>query len=315
MPESNLPPTEPEQAPRWRREHNRYAIGFVILLHLVLGMFLMLSTSRKPTPKQEQRSVDVVMFQEKVPEPKIPEPKPEPKKLEPPPAEVPPMPELPPVKVAEKPVPAPPVVDAPPAPKAAVAPPPPPPPPPPPKVADKTPPKVFEECAAASDRNMIADVYILRPDTQSVNEMKRRKPVKRVCMSQLNIAPRNFNEGFPGLGSTDWFGLDIRFTVNIAETDTWELMLLSDDGAILSIDGREVINNDGIHPPSPEMATVKLEKGLRNFRVRYYQGGAYGLMALILGWRKPGAADFDYLPRKLIGRPPEGTLPEIKPAE
>ena len=106
------------------------------------------------------------------------------------------------------------------------------------------------------------------------------------------------------MGSTnEWFGLDIRFTVNIPETTTWELMLLADDGAVLSIDDENVIDNDGIHAPTPVATTVKLEKGLRNFRVRYFQGPGPDL-ALMLAYKKPGAADYGYVPRSLIGRPP-----------
>jgi len=311
-PETSLPPPEPEREPRWRREYNRYAIGFVILLHLVLGTSLIVAISRKPSSKPEPRRVDVVVFAPKAPEKVIPEPKPEPTKLEPPPAQIPPMPELPPVAVAEKPVAAPPVVDAKPAPVPAVAAPPPPPQPPPPtppvaKAADSAPPKLFEECAESSDRQMVADIYRLGRDTQSVSEMRRRKPVKRVCLAQLDITPRSFREGFPGLDSmNEWFGMDIRFTVNIAETGTWELMLLADDGAVLSIDDENVIQNDGIHAPTPVATKIKLEKGLRNFRVRYFQGPGPDL-ALMLAWKKPGTADYSYVPRSLIGRPP-GTM-------
>lgn len=308
-PETSLPEPEPEHGPRWRRHYNRYAIGLVILLHLVLGTALMVASSRKHSPKPEPRRVDVALLAQKVPEKVIPEPQPEPKKLEPPPALIPPMPELPPVTVADKPVPAPPVADAKPAPAvAAPAPPPPPPPPPVAKAADSTPPKLFEECAESSDRHMVADVYRLNQGALSVTEMRRRKPIKRVCLAQLDITPRSFREGFPGLGSTvEWFGLDIRFTVNIAEAATWEVMLLADDGAILSVDDENVIDNDGIHAPTPVATRIKLEKGLHNFRVRYFQGPGPDL-ALMLAWKKPGAADYGYLPRSLIGRPPAGTL-------
>jgi hypothetical protein len=183
------------------------------------------------------------------------------------------------------------------------------------KAAASAPPKLFEECADSSDRHMIADVYRLTAGNQSVFDMRRRKPIKRVCLAQLDIAPRPFREGFPGLGSTvEWFGLDIRFTVNIAETATWEVMLLADDGAVLSIDDENVIDNDGIHAPTPVATSIKLEKGLRNFRVRYFQGPGPDL-ALMLAWKKPGAADYSYLPRSLIGRPPLAMLAPLQPKE
>ncbi|MRV76472.1 hypothetical protein GJ700_32655 [Duganella sp. FT92W] len=313
-----MPQSEPDREPHWQRKNNRYAIGLVILLHLALGLFVMLSNFRRPPPKPEPRNVDVVIFEAKVPEKELPTPPLEPKEVQPPMAEIPPMPDLPPAKVPDNPAPAKPVVDAIPAPPPApvvAAPPPPPPPPPVAKEVASTPPKLFEECAEASDRHMVADVYRLTVGNQSVSEMRRRKPIKRVCLTQLDITPRSFREGFPGMGSTvEWFGMDIRFTVNIAETATWELMLLADDGAILSIDDENVIDNDGIHAPTPVATRVKLEKGLRNFRVRYFQGPGPDL-ALMLAWKKPGAADYSYVPRSLIGRPPAGSLPQIQQKE
>jgi hypothetical protein len=314
LPETSLPPSGAEREPHWERKHNRSAIGLVILLHLALGAIVMLEPSRKPPPKPGPRSVDVVLFEAKVLERDIPEPLPEPREVAPPTVEPPSMPDLPPVKVAESPVAAPLAVDAvsAPAPSIAAAPPPPPPPPQPAAKEASEPPKLFEECADSSDRQMVADVYRLTVGNQSVSEMRRKKPIKRVCLAQLDITPRSFREGFPGMGSTvEWFGMDIRFTVNIAETATWELLLLADDGAILSVDDENVIENDGIHAPTPVATRIKLEKGLRNFRVRYFQGPGPDL-ALMLAWKKPGAADYSYLPRSLLGRPPAGALPPIQ---
>jgi hypothetical protein len=313
-PKAGLPPPESERKPRWGRNYNRYAICLVVLLHLILGTSLMVATSRTSAPKREQRRVDVMLVTPTLPEPAIPEPEPEPQNTDPVLTEVPPIPELPPVAIAEKPMTAPPVADTKPAP-APVADAPPPPPPPVAKAADSAPPKLFEECADASDRHMVADVYRLTAGNRSVFDIRRRKPIKRVCLTQLDITPRPFQEGFPGMGSTvEWFGMDIRFTVNIAETSTWELLLLADDGAVLSIDDENVIDNDGIHAPTPVATRIKLEKGLRNFRVRYFQGPGPDL-ALMLAWKKPGAADYSYVPRNLIGRPPAAMLAPLQAAE
>jgi hypothetical protein len=312
-PESGLPPPETEGQPSLPRKNRRYALGIVLLIHLALLTAALLSRVHRPAPPP--RSVDMILVQEQVPEKKITEHPSVGSDIAPP-------------VIAPPPIAPPPVIDvvseATRAPSAAAAPipvpvPPPPPPPPPPEPAKEavaaTPPKLFEECGDSSDRHMVADVYRLPTGSRSVSDMRRRKPIKRVCLAQLNITPRSFQEGFPGMGSiVDWFGMDIRFTVNIAETTTWELMLLADDGAILSIDDENVIDNDGIHPPTPVATTVKLEKGSHNFRVRYFQGPGPDL-ALMLAYKKPGAADYGYLPRSLIGRPPASMLPPIQSKE
>jgi hypothetical protein len=35
----------------------------------------------------------------------------------------------------------------------------------------------------------------------------------------------------------------------------------------------------------------------------------------MLAWKKPGAADYGYIPRSLIGRPPAGTLAQLQTKE
>jgi hypothetical protein len=162
--------------------------------------------------------------------------------------------------------------------------------------------KLFEECANAPDRPLVADVYRLPQSTNSVDAMRQRTPIMRVCLSQLDITPRPFRQGFPGLdGLIEWFGLDIRFTVNIPSTGRWDLKLVSDDGAILSIDGKDIINNDGVHRATARWAQVELAGGVRNFRVRYFQGPREQI-ALMLVWRKEGDKEFGYVPVSLLGR-------------
>lgn len=291
------PPTaEPAQRPQWQGRHNGYALAIAVLIHLALLVAVLSWRSRVPPPKKPPIT-DVKIIQDKT-APKPPEPMPAPKM---PDLARPVIPELPVIEVLKV-EPVPPPAPPPPAPA---------PPPPAPQVAaapaasSPVPPKLFEDCGDSPDRKMIAEVFRLRPGFTSVKDIRRLKSIKTVCLAQLDVSPRKFTDGFPGLDMSEWFALDIRFTVNIPGDITMDLLLLSDDGAILNVDDEEVINNDGIHAPEPVMATVKLAKGLRNFRVRYFQGPAPDL-ALALLWKKPGApdADYRYIPQRLLGRPP-----------
>ena len=308
-PESRSTAPETEAQPSFRRGNRRVAMAVVLLIHLALLATVLLSRVRKPESPLP-RAVDVVILDEKTTEKKVVEAPPDivPPTVAPPPPLA--MPTLPALDIVPDAIRAPAPAPAP-APVAGPAVAPPPAAAPAKEVVSSAPPKIFEECAEGTDRRMIADVYRLSVGNRSVSEIRHRKPIKRVCMAQLDITPRSFKEGFPGLGSTnEWFGLDIRFTVNIQETATYELMLLADDGAILSVDDENVIDNDGIHAPTPVATMLKLEKGLHNFRVRYFQGPGPDL-ALMLAWKRPGASDFGYIPRSLIGRPPAGLLQPI----
>ncbi|MGQ3055235.1 MAG: PA14 domain-containing protein, partial [Roseateles sp.] len=150
-----------------------------------------------------------------------------------------------------------------------------------------------------------AEVHRLSTRATSVKEMdRRRSPVGTICLAQLDIAPRNMGLGLPGLDFSEWYGLDIRFTLDMPHDDVRDFVLVADDGGVLYVDGKEVINNDGLHVPDAVMGTVALTKGIHQLRVRYLQGPGGG--ALMLGWKKSGAPDSDYrpIPRRLLGRPP-----------
>jgi hypothetical protein len=326
-PDVNSSSPETQNAFARGRGSHRVALAVVLALHAVLLACALLSRWQSPTPPKRERSTDVVVDlppQKKIePPPEVPMPPelPAPALSPPPPPTITPVvPELPKLEfkpdaiVAPPPAPpAPAVVTAPaeganntkagpvPAPVPAATP------VPAPATAST---KLFAECADTPDRRMVADVYQLRRDTQTVKAMDKRKPIKRVCMAQLDVEPRNFNEGFPGLDMTEWFGLDIRFTITIAKTGNWDFMILSDDGSRVSIDGEEIINNDGIHAPQAVMETVTLTQGVHNVRVRYYQGPGQGL-ALMLGWKKEGAKDWVLIPQNVIGRPPAELLPPL----
>jgi hypothetical protein len=302
--------SSPESGP-WprRRRLSPTGIAIGILVHIIV-LAAMLSW-RPRAPLLEPHPTEVTLMLPKLPPPVPPPPAPKPPA---PPARSLPHPEPtpeppPPPKVEAPPLPAAPVDVAPIAPPAALsngaagvvgtasaA-------PAAPAASSTTPPKLFEECADTPERKMVAEVYRMRRDAQSVTEMRGRKPLKTVCLAQLDITPRDFREGFPGLDMLEWFGLDIRFTVNVPEDASYDLMVLSDDGAILSVDEVNVIDNDGIHPPTPVMTTLNMTKGPHSFHLRYFQGPGPGI-ALMLGWKKTGAADYQYIPRRLLGRPP-----------
>jgi hypothetical protein len=294
---------QPATARLPRRGFNGYGLVLTVLVHLLL-LAAVLSWHARVPPPPKPHSIDLSLIplkeQPRLPEPPPPAPRPE---LQPP--NLPSIPEPPPVVLAEvKPAPIA-------APLPLVAPPVPPPAPAPvvaspavaaPAASAVGSTRLVEECADAPDRKMVAEVYKLSTSTTSVKEMNRRKPVRTVCLAQLNFAPRHMGLSLPGLDLSEWYGLDIRFTVNVLQEGPREFVLLSDDGAILSVDDAQVINNDGLHTPDAVMGTVNLSKGLHHLRVRYFQGPGDG--ALMLGWKRPGESDFQPIPIRLLGRPP-----------
>lgn len=67
--------------------------------------------------------------------------------------------------------------------------------------------------------------------------------------------------------------------------------LHSDDGSLLWVDGKQVVNNDGIHPPQTSNGSVKLTKGVHKVTVGFIQGGGGAELSVSLDG--PGFAGVD----------------------
>lgn len=162
---------------------------------------------------------------------------------------------------------------------------------------------LFKECEKAPSSKFVAKLYRLPEGTPNLPDFASLSSIKEICLNQLDIKPRRFEDGFPGVDNLiEWFALDIHFDLTIAEEGDYSFRLNSDDGSILYADGQVVINNDGLHDVGSKDGTVHLKPGLHHFNVGYYQGPRFNI-ALELYWKKPGASGESYLPLDIVSRP------------
>ena len=72
----------------------------------------------------------------------------------------------------------------------------------------------------------------------------------------------------------------------IATAGRYTFRLSSDDGSRLYLDGKPIIDNDGVHPNTGKEASLNLSVGVHEFRVDYFEKG--GEQELSLDWAGPG---------------------------
>lgn len=117
-------------------------------------------------------------------------------------------------------------------------------------------------------------------------------PVGKLYATKLDVPPRAFDSGFPGVSERfEWFALDYRGAFSAPVAGSYGFNLLSDDGSKLFIDGKLVIDNDGVHSPAKKSGTVSLAAGPHAIEVQYFQGPRVQI-ALVLEWKPPGQQDF-----------------------
>jgi hypothetical protein len=119
-------------------------------------------------------------------------------------------------------------------------------------------------------------------------EFERHRPVGNIYTTRLYVPPRDFREGFPGVTDRfEWFAIDYNARFWIERPGKYSFLLRSDDGSALHIDERRIIDNDCMHPPSSVGGSVRLEGGIHDLRVSYFQGPRYQV-ALELHVKPPG---------------------------
>jgi outer membrane protein OmpA-like peptidoglycan-associated protein len=127
-------------------------------------------------------------------------------------------------------------------------------------------------------------VYFIPENSESLPDFARLRPVGTISTTVLNIEPQSFTVGFPGVTDRfEWFAIDYNGRIMLPQAGTYTFRLASDDGSRLFIDGREVIDNDGIHGTNQLDAEVTLAAGIHDVRVQYFQGPREEV-ALMLHW-------------------------------
>ena len=135
-------------------------------------------------------------------------------------------------------------------------------------------------------------IYLIPVDSLTLPNFKKLKPLGSIYTSSLNIPPRAFTDGFPGVTDRfEWFAIDYTGRFWIEKPARYRFALLSDDGSKLYIDKKTVIDNDGQHPPTTIIGTAKLNAGVHDIRVSYFQGPREHL-ALMLGVAEEDETEF-----------------------
>jgi hypothetical protein len=140
------------------------------------------------------------------------------------------------------------------------------------------------------------EIYEIEPDSQRLPNFSALTPVGTIYTPYLFVPLREFDQGFPGVtGRFEWFAIDYTGRFWVAKPGKYKFALASDDGSILYIDGKRVIENDGQHQLKEKAGAIRLKTGAHDIRVSYFQGPRFqvALVLRVAGPEDRGLRVFD----------------------
>ena len=182
----------------------------------------------------------------------------------------------------------------------------------------------------------LANPHVVRPSglmPKLVNDMSEARDIACYLLGEAIIVPGaeqfqanvyfgswdklpDFDQLKPDkTGTTS--GLDLQFSgrdsdfamtfeayLPISIAGEYQFFLSSDDGSRLSIDGRQVVEYDGVHPAEQRQGKLKLDVGVHPLRIEYFEKGGEEVLAL-----EVAGPDFGRTPiATLITADPNGAL-------
>ncbi len=141
-----------------------------------------------------------------------------------------------------------------------------------------------------SSNSFCGDVFEIPSETPHLPDFRDYDPIGSIYTASLNVPDQQFDDtnGIPGVTArTVGFGIDYRARFWVRAPGEYEFEMLSDDGAILQIDDKRVIDLDGLHQATGTKGRILLDPGSHTMHIPYYQGEP-NAVALVLWVKAPG---------------------------
>ena len=134
------------------------------------------------------------------------------------------------------------------------------------------------DTAVMPGHGLIGEVFVPGSRIFQMPNFDQLRPISTFITANLDVPTRSYAIGFsmPDRQSiTENFAIRFRAELKINTPAVYTFELSSDDGSQLYINGKLVVDNDGIHGTVSEQGSIKLERGFHPVEIRYFQGPRY----------------------------------------
>lgn len=125
---------------------------------------------------------------------------------------------------------------------------------------------------------LIGQLYVPNYPLYQIPNFEELTPIYTFATAKIDVSPRDFTTGFPTPKKqkiVENFAILFKAKLALHTPGVYTFELYSDDGAKLYIDGKLVVDNDGIHDPRNRRFSIKLAAGFHPIEIHYFQGPRY----------------------------------------
>jgi cytochrome c len=115
-------------------------------------------------------------------------------------------------------------------------------------------------------------------------------PVFEGVVPAVHAGPEDFGE------LTDNFGIVAEGYLNIPKDNNYVFRLISDDGSVLTIDDKVIVDHDGLHGDEPKDGEVALKAGYHPFKIEYFEAGGGNMISFRWKSFDDGGGNFEIVP-------------------
>jgi PA14 domain-containing protein len=112
-----------------------------------------------------------------------------------------------------------------------------------------------------------------------------KKPVVKRVDKTINF--ESTQEAFPGTQLVDFFYVRWTGKIHIPKDGNYTFFLESDDGSRLFLDGKQIIDNNGLHPMEEKSGEAELKEGKHSIKVEFFEND--GEAGCKFSWQPPGS--------------------------
>lgn len=157
----------------------------------------------------------------------------------------------------------------------------------------------------------VGQLYVPGSPIRRMPDFKRLKPIYTFATANIDVPRRNFTQGFPTPDRQEVlenFAILFRAKLAINKPGVYEFMLNSDDGSKLYINGKLVVDNDGVHATISKRSHIRLNAGFHPIEIHYFQGPRHAI-ALQLFYKPPNGSR-RIVPPSIIFHPDDPETPD-----